>query len=70
MVRIGAIYNINEDQIAEIIRKENEIYYPNLGVVKVQQPKAVFKLGEKKYLKKYSSIIVELITPKEVNRVG
>ena len=68
-VRIGTIYNINEDQIAEIIRKENKIYYPNLEVVKVQQPKAAFKLEEKGYLKKYSSIIIKLITPKEVNRV-
>ena len=68
-VRIGAIYNINEDQIAEIIRKENEVYYPNLGVVKVKQPKAAFKLEKNGYLKKYSSIIIEFITPEEVNRV-
>ena len=27
------------------------------------------RIGEKGYLKKYSSIIIELITPEEVNRV-
>ena len=55
--------------MAEMIRKENEVYYSNLGVIKVWWPKAAFKPGEKGYLKKYSSIIVELITPEEVNRV-